>query len=254
MRDAVVVEGAKLRHAPVGWAAAVLAAVVMPLLGVAFVGLAGTGAQGPLAAKLDGMVVGSGWDALLGTVGQLVAVGQFLAVGFVAVWVFGREFQDGTVAALFALPVSRGRIATAKFAVLGAWALVVSSAVVVVVAVAGIATGLDPADAGLAAGLTKLWFLAVVTSSVALPVALAASVGRGYLAGMATLIAIVAVSQVAVLFGIGGWVPFAAPGLWAVGWQSPETLVSPLQLVVAVVAAMVGVGATAAWWNRFQLR
>ncbi len=254
MNDVVAVEALKLRRAPVTVAASVLAIVVMPLLALAFVRLAGTDATGPMAAKLGGMVVGTGWAAWLGTLGQLVAVGQFLAVGFVTVWSFGREFSDRTVGSLFALPVSRGRIAVAKFIVVAAWAAGLSCLLVVVAAGIGVVAGFDSGGIEVADGLTKLVVLALSSSMVALPLALAASLGRGYLAGMGTLIGVVAVSQVAVLFGVGGWFPFAAPGLWAVAWQQPDLVVTGPQLALVPVLALVGVAVTARWWNHFELR
>lgn len=250
----VAVEARKLWRAPVAWGATGLAIVVIPLLSFAFLRLAGSDVDGATAAKLDGMVVGEGWAALLGVVGQLVAVGHYLAVGFVTTWCFGREFSDGTVSALFALPVPRGRVAVGKSIVLAGWALGLSTALVVVVGVIGALAGLADGGASVGTGLARVWVLALLTAMLALPLGLAASVGRGYLAGMGALIAVVAVSQVMVLFGVGGWFPFAAPGLWAVGWQVPEVAVTPIQLALVPVVAVVGVAATAAWWNRFQVR
>lgn len=254
MRDVVAVEALKLRRAPVTAAASVLGAAAMPLLALAFVRLAGTDATSPMAAKLGGMVVGTGWAAFLGTLGQLVAVGQFLAVGFVTVWCFGREFSDGTVGSLFALPVTRGRIAGAKFIVVGGWAAASSCLLVAVAAGIGAVAGFDTGGIEVVDGLARLLVLALLTSILALPLGLAASLGRGYLAGTGTLIGVVAVSQVAVLFGAGGWFPFAAPGLWAVGWQEPDLVVTLPQLALVPVCALVGVAVTTQWWNRFELR
>lgn len=254
MRDVVVVEWLKLRRAPVVGAASVLAVVVMPLLAFAFLRLAGSDVDGILAAKLEGMVVGTGWAAWLGTVGQLVAVGHFLAVGFVTVWCFGREFSDRTVGALFALPVSRGQVAVGKFVVVGGWAVALSTAVVTVVAAIGGVAGLESGGVDVVAGLAQLLVLALLTSLLALPLALAASLGRGYLPGMGTLIAVVVAAQVAVLFGAGGWFPFAAPGLWSASWQQPDLVVTTAQLALVPAVAVIGIVVTARWWEGFELR
>lgn len=253
MRDAVAVEWLKLRRARVPWVAAVVAVVLLPLLGLAFTRLAGADVEGPLAAKLGAMVVGSGWTAYLGTLGQLVAVGQFLAVGFVVVWCFGREFVDRTVGALFALPVGRGTIAGAKVAVLAAWSLALVLALVGVVALAGVAAGLEGPTRAAAVGLARLAGLAGLSSLLAVPLAVVASVARGHLAGVGALIGLVAAAQVAVLFGVGGWFPFAAPGLWAVSWVDPTLSVTTTQLLLVPAAAVAGAGTTVWWWSRFEV-
>lgn len=253
MRDAIAVEWLKLRRSPVSWVAAVVVVVIMPVLGLAFVRLAGTDVAGPLATKLGGMVVGSGWTAYLATLGQLVAVGQFLATGFVVVWCFGREFTDRTVGALFALPVGRATIAAAKLVVVAAWGVASSLALVVVVVVAGAAAGLEGTPSEVAVGLARLVVLAGLSSVLAVPLAMVANMGRGHLPGVGALIALVAISQVVVLFGAGGWFPFAAPGLWAVSWVEPAVSVSPAQLALVPVTAAVGVVATVAWWSRFEV-
>lgn len=53
---------------------------------------------GPLAETL-------GWTLLVGTAAQILAAGGFGACGILSAWLYGREFADGTVSGLFALPV-----------------------------------------------------------------------------------------------------------------------------------------------------
>jgi ABC-2 type transport system permease protein len=243
----------KLRHSRVTIAVTLLAVVFMPALGFAFVKMAEVDSSGALGAKLGGLVVGSGWAAYLGVEGQMLAVAQFLAAGFLAVWCFGREFADRTVESLFALPVSRRQIARGKFIALGVWSVATSFGAVAVTGSIGIAAGLEDTSNGIAVGLLQLLVVCLLTSILALTIGLAASIGRGYLPGFGALIGLVAISQVAVLFGSGGWFPFAAPALWSVSWQDASISVSPAQFVLVVATGIAGMWLTITWWTRFEV-
>lgn len=253
MRSAIFVEWLKLRRSRVTLTVTLLAVFVMPLLGFGFVRLAETGGNGAIGAKLEGLVVGTGWDAYFGVEGQMLAVSQFLAAGFLTVWCFGREFTDRTIESLFALPVSRKAIAWAKFAALAGWATAICVAAVAAVGVVGFLAGLEQPSGGVFAGLAKLLAVELLVSMLAMTVALAASIGRGYLPGFGAIIGLVAVSQVAVLFGSGGWFPYATPALWSVSWQDAAISVFPAQFVLVLVTGITGMWLTVKWWTRFEI-
>jgi hypothetical protein len=117
----------------------------------------------------------------------------------------------------------------------------------------GIAAGLEDTSNGIAVGLLQLLVVCLLTSILALTIGLAASIGRGYLPGFGALIGLVAISQVAVLFGSGGWFPFAAPALWSVSWQDPTITISPAQFVLVVATGIAGMWLTVTWWTRFEV-
>ncbi len=253
VRDVVAVELLKVRRSRVTWTAALVAVVLIPLLGAAFVRVAGTAGSGPLAVKLEALVIGTGWEAYTGVLGQLVSVAYLLAAGIVVIWSFGREFTDGTVGALFALPVSRFTIAVAKVVATGLWSAGAAAGLAVAALATGLAFGLGVPDATDLGHLGGILVLALLTALLAGPLAIAASIGRGYLPGIGLLLLVVAAAQISVLFGVGGWFPYAAPGLWAVSWQQPDLAVSAGQLALVPITAIVGVIATAWWWGRFEL-
>ena len=60
---------------------------------------------------------GSDWPAYFAFLAQAATVGGFMLFAFVVAWVFGREFSDGTVRYLLALPTSRTAIIAAKLVV-----------------------------------------------------------------------------------------------------------------------------------------
>ena len=69
------------------------------------------------------------WSAYLSLFAQIIAAGGFMFSVFAVSWMFGREFADGTLKDMLAVPVPRGSILLAKFVIVAAW----SAALVVLV-------------------------------------------------------------------------------------------------------------------------
>lgn len=62
-------------------------------------------------------------------------------------------------------------------------------------------------------------------------------------------IGVVVVAQVGVLSGVGGWMPFAAPALWAMGLEH----ITVVQLVLPLLVRVLFGFAIARSWSRLQL-
>ncbi len=253
MRDALAVELLKLRRSPVTWITGILMVVLSPALCIAFVSVVeGSGGDSLLAAKVQALVSGTGWVAYAGLLNQFAASALFVGFGVAVIWSFGREFSDRTVGSLFGLSVRRTSIATAKILIMAGWGVAVS--VVMVVLATGLGSiVLGVPDGAALGGMAKLLGVAVLTAVITLPLALPASIGRGYLPGIGVLVLLLISAQVAVLFGSGAWYPIAAPGLWAVSGQHEAMAVTAAQLALVPLTAIVGWVFTARWWGRFEL-
>ncbi len=245
------VEWWKLRRSPVTATATALMALLVPLMALGFFTVAREGGTGPLAEKAGALLVGEGWVGYLETVDQIAAVAMFVGAGVVVAWVFGREHSDRTFSSLFALPVPRSTIAKSKFLVLVVWATVLSIALVVVTVGVGFAADVgrfDFAEAG--PELMRLASIAWLTTALALTIGLVASVGRGYLPAIGALILIVAIAQIAVLMGAGGWFPYAVPGLLALVGDPGAPELTSVQIVLVPATTAVAVWLTVHWWRR----
>jgi ABC-2 type transport system permease protein len=249
---ALRVEWLKLRRSVVTRTATALMVVLIPAMALGFYQVAVSGGTGAIALKAEAFLVGEGWEAFFGLVDQIVAVAVFLGAGIVTSWVFGREHVDGTFESLFALSVSRSRVAGAKFLVLGAWAVVLTIGIAVVTTVLGLVAGVDPGSA-TSGGLLRLASITLLTCALAMPAGYVASIGRGYLAGIGALILVVAVAQVAVLFGTGAWLPFAVPGLMAVAGSDGAPDVGAIHLGLVPIVTAIGVWLTVRWWRRAEV-
>lgn len=250
MRAAVRVEWWKLRRSPVTLTATALIVVLLPAMGLGFYSVGTQGGTGAVAQKAAALLVGEGWEGYLGSVDQIAASAVFLGAGIAVAWMFGREHADRTFPSLFALPVSRAKLAAAKFVVLLAWVLVLTVLVVVVTAGLGFIAnvGTFEAEAHLP-GIARLFAVVLSASVLALVVALAASAGRGYLPGIAAVVLLLIAAQIAVLFGTGGWFPFAVPGLLAVAGADGAPTLNAVQVALVPFTAAAAAGATIRWWQ-----
>ncbi|MFC8907026.1 ABC transporter permease [Micromonospora sp. NPDC057140] len=247
LRAALAVEARKVTSARVVAGTSILLLVGIAVLAGATT-LAAAGNE-QLMAKLGPSATQGGWVSLLATASQITAAGGLLAFGVVLSWLFGREFADGTVTGLFALPVSRPTIALAKLIVYLLSTVGVATLLVLMIAGIGFATGAGPLAGTAPAGLLRLWSLTVLTALLAVPAGWAATIGRGLLPGIATAVAILVAAQILVVAGTGGWFPFVAPALWAI---SPGS-VSATQLAIVPLVPLT-FGLLVLWtWHRLQL-
>jgi ABC-2 type transport system permease protein len=226
---------------------------VLLLAGVAAIALgmllAAASGQEQVLAKLGPVGELDGWARLVGVVVQVTAAGGLGAFGIALSWMFGREFADGTVSALFALPVSRPTIALAKLAVYGVWAAGVAVLLTVVIAVLGFAMGFGATDAAGLGELARVPVLAVLTALIAVPAAWAATIGRGLLPGIGATVVIMIVAQVLAVANFGTWLPIVAPALWAI---APTSVPAAALLTVPSVPLVFGALCALAW-SRLQL-
>ncbi|WP_193073038.1 MULTISPECIES: ABC transporter permease [unclassified Brevibacterium] len=248
MNSAVRVEALKLVRSLVGRTGTLaLVLGVVALLGGITAGIAGGNRQlieqAGAASTLD-------WDGLLAEAAQVISVASLLTFGIVLAWMFGREFAEGTIVGLFALPVSRAQISLAKFMVYLLWMSLASLALALSILALGVIVGYGAPSADVWAGLARLWALSALMGCVAAPTAWIATVTRSLLAGVASTIALVVIAQIGALAGAGGWMPLAAPALWA---MSNGTGITPVQLVLSICFGAVFVAATAMSWARLQL-
>lgn len=248
MTAALRVEALKLARSRVG-VIATLALVLgmVALLGGITAGVAGGNpeliAQAGPAASLD-------WNGLLAGAAQITSVATVLGFGIVLAWIFGREFTDGTITGLFALPVTRSRIALAKLTVYALWVSLVSLVLTLAVLALGLLIGYGPPPTDAWAALGRLGVLAMLSGGIAVVVAWIATLTRSLLAAVGGTIALVVIAQIGALTGAGGWVPLAAPALWA---MSSGTAVTTVQLALTVALVMGFAILTCTSWSRLQL-
>lgn len=248
MSAALRVEALKLLRSPVGaiTSLAVVMGTVLLLAGIT----AGLRADNPdLMAQL-GPAAATNWAGLLSSAAQITSVGGLLGAGVVLTWLMAREFTDGTISALFALPVSTGQIAAAKLVIFGLWSVAVSIALVIAVLALGLVLGYGVPNPEVQAAVGRQTLLILLSAMLATPAAWVATLTRSVLAGVGTVIGLITIAQVGALTGAGPWIPFAAPALWA---MSDGAAVSAVQLSLSIATGLIFAVLTVVVWSRLQL-
>jgi len=245
MRQAFIVEFSKLVRSRVGKIGATVLIAGVSLVCVAMY-LGAHSGDPQVVAKL-GSIDPTTWFGFFNMAIQVTGTGGLLGFGVVLAWQFAREFSDGTITGLFALPVSRMQIAFAKLAAFSLWATLVS--ILLVATLTLVAFGLQ-LSGDIGTGVFREFLLCLMSILVALPVALVATLGRSILAGVGAVIGLVVVAQIAVIMGAGGWYTLAAPALWAI---SEGEKASPLQLSLLFPVAGVFIVLTGWVWRTLQL-
>lgn len=206
---------------------------------------------GLLGAKAQFAGRTADWAGYFAFTAQIAAVGGLLVFGLVVIWLFGREFSDGTAKDLLALPTSRAAVVAAKLLVALGWCLLLTAQLVVLSLLFGTLLGLPGWSADtVVRGFGTVFATTLLTVALTTTYGLAASLGQGYLAAVAAMFVSLFAAQVIAALGFGAWFPWSVPSMLS-GVAGPEQA-GPGALSIAGVV-VVGVAASAAtvlWWER----
>lgn len=188
------------------------------------------------------------WPNYFSLLAQTIAVGGIIIFGFVTSWVFGREYTDRTVKDLLALPYPNSFIVIAKYVVSILASLLLTIHVVVIGCLLGwiidfpgwsLIVALD--------GLQLILITMILTIALSTPVAFFACYGRGYLAPLGFVVAMVVFSQLIAAVGYGEYFPWAVPALYS-GISGIDPVLSVASVATVILTSIVGFGATLTWW------
>jgi ABC-2 type transport system permease protein len=151
---------------------------------------------------------------------------------------------------LLALPTPRAAIVTAKFLVIVAWSAVVTALVPLAALVAGGALDLPGWSTGLLwATAGDLAVLFGLNTLLVTPVALAASIGRGYLPAIGLVLVVIALAQAMAAIGAGAWFPWSVPALASgMAGAAGGAIPAPSYLLVGLTM-LAGAVLTMTWWR-----
>jgi ABC-2 type transport system permease protein len=186
------------------------------------------------------------WPTYLGLFAQVIAAGGFFLFVLAITWVFGREFADGTLKDMLAVPVQRSSILGAKFAVVAAWCVGLALAMFIAGLVMGAILRLPGGSIGVIfQGSKVVAITGGMVIAVVVPFGLIASMGRGYLLPMGVAVLSVIMANLVVVAGWGDYFPWAVPMLYALGDSPTE----PISFVIVVLTGLAGMIGTHLWWR-----
>jgi ABC-2 type transport system permease protein len=186
------------------------------------------------------------WPAYLVLFGQLIAAGGFILFILIISWVFGREFTDGTLKDMLAVPVPRSSILLAKFLLVAIWSAGLVLVILVVGMIMGGIIGLPGSSLGVILhGSAILAITAGLSIVLVMPFALFASMGRGYLLPIGMAVLTLMLTNLVAIAGWGEYFPWAIAGLYVQG----KTPLTPASYWIVILTGLVGMLATYFWWK-----
>lgn len=203
--------------------------------------------MGLVSAKADLLAFSAtDWPSYLGLYGMIIAAVGFLLFVLVVSWVFGREFADGTLKDMLAVPIPRGGILLAKFTTAAIWSVALS----IVIYVAGLIIGaiIKLPGGSISVILEGSTMVLVTTGLIILsvpPFAFLASVGRGYLLPIGVAVLTLMMANLVMIAGWAEYFPWAVPGLYA---QAKDPL-PQVSYWIVFITALLGVLGTYLWWK-----
>jgi ABC-2 type transport system permease protein len=251
LRAALATEWLKARRSRVPWLVLVGFSLVPLVVGLFMVILKdpeGARRLGLLGEKARLTAGTADWPTMFSMLSQAVAVGGAILFAFLTSWVYGREFADRTLRGLLANPTSRGAIVVAKAMVVGVWGIAITAWIVLLTFGIGVVVGLPGWSEALAAdSVRSITGAALLTIALQPITGLLASIGRGYIAGLAWAVLMVAIAQVLSVLGLGAAFPWAVPGLVSAG---PDAGTPAASVALVLLTGAAGMALVVEWWRR----
>ena len=186
------------------------------------------------------------WKSYLVLFAEIISAGGFFFFIISVSWVFGREFTDGTLKDMLAVPVRRSTILLAKFIVVVAWCAGMAIIMLLFGLIVGILVQLPGGslEVILAGSIVDIITIGLIIA-VVLPFAFFAGLGRGYLLPIALAVLMVITANLVMALGWADYFPWAVPTLFA---QDSSSL-TPASYAVVFITCLVGMIATYLWWK-----
>lgn len=205
---------------------------------------------GMMKNKAAAMAMTADWNSMFLILSQSIGVGGVMVFGFVASWIFGREYSDGTAKDLLALPTSRSTILKAKFVVYCVWCFALAASNLVIGLVIGTLLQLPNWSAVMASEqLFTYTATTILTILVGMPIALFALIGKGYLAPLGFMALTLVFAQIIGAAGYGTYFPWAIPGLFSGAAGEMKSGLGAVSYGLVAATGCIGCAASLWYWN-----
>jgi len=186
------------------------------------------------------------WASYLLLSAEIISAGGFFFFILAISWVFGREFVDGTLKDMLAVPVQRSSILMAKFIVVAVWSAAMAAIMLIFSLVVGAMIKLPGGSLSVILnGFTDAAITVCLVIAVVMPFALFASLGRGYLLPMAMAVLTLVTANLLMAVGWAEYFPWAVSMLYAQG----ESSLRPISYWIVLITSLAGMIGTYLWWK-----
>lgn len=165
-------------------------------------------------------------------------------------WIFGREYSDRTIKDLLALPTSRNIIVLSKFLLVFLWCLLLAILVFALGLIVGNAVDIPGWSPTIVMqGLSVFFICTILTILLSTPVALFASIGRGYLSPLGFVVLTLVLAQIIAATGYGQFSPWAIPALASGIVGSKSSTLENVSVIIVLLTSACGLFGTILWWR-----
>jgi len=231
-----------------------IAFAIAPLMGAVFILMVRSpGALDKASAihtKIEMLGFNGDWNAYFSLLMQAIGVGGVLIFGFVASWIFGREYSEGTAKDLMSLPISRATILNAKFVVYFIWSLCLSLSNLFLGLLIGLILKVSfPEPTIIPAQMFDYFITTLLTSLLGTVIAFFAVWGKGYLAPLGFVGLTLVIAQVIAAIGYGNYFPWSIPGLYSGSGGAYKDQLNVLSYLILAATTIVGYMTTVFYWK-----
>jgi ABC-2 type transport system permease protein len=185
------------------------------------------------------------WSSYLVLFAEVIAGGGFIFFIIIISWVFGREFTDGTVKDILAVPVPRSSILLAKYFVVVVWSVAIAIIMLLFGILMGVLIHLPGGTTGvILSGSMDAAITICLIIAVVLPFSFFASVGRGYLLPIVFAFLCLIMANLMMVLGWAEYFPWSVTMLYAQG----ESSLPSISFFLVIFTSLVGMTATYLWW------
>lgn len=200
---------------------------------------------GLLGTKASLVILSADWTGYLTLMVEFTALGGFFFFCLAISWIFGREFTDGTLKDLLAVPVPRSKILMAKFIVAALWC----AALIIETSAFGLLLGIVIQLPGgsvtvILHGMGLLLITSLMSIILVLPFGFFASLGRGFLLPIGIAVLTVILANLSITLGWGEYFPWSVPAL-----IFQQAYITPFSYSLVFLTGLAGVVATYLWWK-----
>jgi ABC-2 type transport system permease protein len=196
------------------------------------------------------MIPGNGdWHSFFVFFAQMICGAGLLIFGFVASWLFGREYSDRTAKDLLALPLPRSAIVIGKFMIRVCWCVFLYGVATTTALIIGGALHMSGWSFTFGIHCIKVLFIAtLMNAGLSMAASFVACWARGYLAPIGFVVVTLIMGNFVGMLGFADYYPWGVPMLYAVkGIEGAHVGMS--SIIIALTTACVGLVATLLWWR-----
>ena len=173
-----------------------------------------------------------------------------IGIGFVASWVFGREFSEHTIKDILVLPIPRSTIVISKFIIVVIWSVLLSIVYFSVSVLIGLLIHVpDWSNEVVLLNFSRYFVTALLTIVLSTPVAFLASYSRGYMLPMGFVILTLIAANFTGIVGLGPYFPWAIPGLYGTASGLENLQLNTASFIILFSTGILGLVGTLAIWR-----